>query len=409
MNVRDQDRIGLYAVGTLVLLAIAMCLSALFGAPARNGGCHAAAWVNPRGSEYELSQRLNRSNNCANASQIFFETPWHGSVPAHERGVSSVPGNALQGMFGSNPNRAPKESGAPARPVMGTEAGGSRVSSLVKRGDDGGKTPRSCATGIQHSENAGKLGGQYPPWKCTETRPKLPVDRTRTGGAVCARAGASRRRDFAGGRETSCTLVVEQSAHLRDGGKDRRRSRAERVTRSRDNRGPIGARSTFAQRTPSYTGVTGGERAASMRGRAVVARLAHNQEVAGSTPALATRSAADAKTAPFVVSNGCDQSRVAQQDRKTPGLRSQDTALAVCTVDPLTAGETASGNGKNLVRSVFGRRDLDNPTEGGSPSCSATPKPGIAQQQESATRLASVALRVTGSAAARPGSIRGAA
>lgn len=45
---------------------------------------------------------------------------------------------------------------------------------------------------------------------------------------------------------------------------------------------------------------------------------------------------------------------------------------------------------------------------GSSPVASPTPKPGIAQQQESATRLASVALRVTGSAAARPGPIRGA-
>lgn len=34
-------------------------------------------------------------------------TPWHGSVPARERTARPVPGNALQGMCGSNPHRAP--------------------------------------------------------------------------------------------------------------------------------------------------------------------------------------------------------------------------------------------------------------------------------------------------------------
>ena len=150
--------------------------------------------------------------------------------------------------------RASKGSGAPARPALEAEACGSCMGSRASRGDDGGKTPRSCATGIQHSENAG-----------TVTRPKLPAYPTRACVGL-ARVGASRRRDFAGGRETSCTLDAAPTALPRDGGKDRGRSQAERVTRSRDNRGPIGARSAIAQRTPSYTGATGGESAASIGG-----------------------------------------------------------------------------------------------------------------------------------------------
>ncbi len=59
------------------------------------------------------------------------------------------------------------------------------------------------ATGIQHSENAG-----------TVTRPKLTDDAGQSSASL--RSGASRWRDFAGGRETSCTLVVEKSAHLSD-------------------------------------------------------------------------------------------------------------------------------------------------------------------------------------------------
>lgn len=59
MIIRDQDRIGLYAVGALVLLAVAMCLSALFSKPTpRIGGHHAAAWEKPRGAKYALSQDI---------------------------------------------------------------------------------------------------------------------------------------------------------------------------------------------------------------------------------------------------------------------------------------------------------------------------------------------------------------
>jgi hypothetical protein len=46
VNIRDQDRLGLYAVGMLVLLAVAMCLSALFSDTSpRKGGHNAAVGV----------------------------------------------------------------------------------------------------------------------------------------------------------------------------------------------------------------------------------------------------------------------------------------------------------------------------------------------------------------------------
>lgn len=105
-------------------------------------------------------------------------------------------------------------------------------------------------------------------------------------------------------------LVAANTAHLRDSGKDRGRSRAERVTRSRDNRGPIGARFTFAQRSPSYTGETAVERhrapwtwceknrlgvvglrfdgSAIAGWRNLAAHRAHNPGVLGSNPGPAT-------------------------------------------------------------------------------------------------------------------------
>ena len=71
MSVRDQDRLGLYFVSMLVLLAIAMCLSALFGARSRNGGRHAASWENPRGSKYELSQQIEDGvSNGAHSGRV---------------------------------------------------------------------------------------------------------------------------------------------------------------------------------------------------------------------------------------------------------------------------------------------------------------------------------------------------
>ena len=311
-----------------------------------------------------------------------------GGFHARGRTVRPVPGNVLQDMWGSNPHRAPqpkqqRSSGALARPAWKAEAA-TALACAATRVARCGKTPRSCATGIQHSENAGKLGGQYPPWKCTVTRPKLTVDRTRTSGAVCARAGESRRRDFAAWRESSCTLVAEQSAHL-SAARARHRGTSDvgvgEFAPSLIVSAQVGL-VAFEQRCPACT----------LRGRAVVARRPHKPQVEGSIPSLATRSAADAKTATFVVSNGCDQSRVAQQGRKTPGLRSQDTALAVCTVDLLTAGETASD--AETARAAL--------TEGSRPSRSAarrlamvrgeTPRQGVSARHDTAKRFVSLAL-----------------
>lgn len=97
------------------------------------------------------------------------------------------------------------DSGAPARPAMDAEVLGLCTGSRASRGDDGGKTPLSGAMGIQHSENAG-----------TETLPKLSDDLGRHSASL-VRTGESRRRDFAGGRETSCSLVAARAAHLTSG------------------------------------------------------------------------------------------------------------------------------------------------------------------------------------------------
>lgn len=169
--VHHQDRLGLYAVGMLVLLAIAMVLSALFGAPAR--GRHAGAF-----------------------SEVIFKTPWHGSVPARERTARPVPGNVLQDMCGSNPHRAPFGAAAPQVTI-------------------GGKTPRSGATGIQHSENDGNQEATYlgatPPGALHRGNLSL-VTHTETRPILTVWSGESRSRDR--GESSAFTLVAEQSAHL---------------------------------------------------------------------------------------------------------------------------------------------------------------------------------------------------
>jgi hypothetical protein len=92
---------------------------------------------------------------------------------------------------------------------------------------------------------------------------------------------------------------------------------------------------------------------------------------------------------------GC-AARTARVERRTPVV---------------TAGETASSNGQERQRNTracpMSCSPLRPRIEGGSPSGSAHRNQSVrsAQQQENATRLASVALSVTGSAAARPDSI----
>lgn len=110
--------------GAFALLGIASLNRDPLTLESRTGGGHAATWENPRGSEYELSQQPTSSQYGAEVRQIWnadlvagdgakralrstAKTPWHGSVPARGRAVRSVAGNVLQGMWGSNPHRAP--------------------------------------------------------------------------------------------------------------------------------------------------------------------------------------------------------------------------------------------------------------------------------------------------------------
>src|SRR6478736_807759 len=144
-----------------------------------------------------------------------------------------------------------------------------------------------------------------------------------------------------------------------------------------------------------------------LQGGAAVARRAHNPKVEGAIPSPATVSAADAKTATFVVSNGCDQSRVAQQGQTGHGPRSQcSMARAVCTVDTLTAGETASSNGQERQRNSWVRPMLWSPlrtrNQGGSPWGSADHK----NRTASVGRPACFVMQ-TGSASAQPASTFG--
>ena len=200
------------------------------------------------------------------------------------------------------------ESGAPSRPALDAEVCGSCTSSRNTLGEEGENTPRSCATGIQHSENAG-----------TVTRPKLPYETTcatRTSRWL-VRAGASRRRGFVGGRETDCTLVVEQSAHL-SAARARDRGNTERRVGDLAPSVMLIAQVgliAFEQRCPACT----------LRGGAAVARQAHNLEAGGSIPSLASRSGCHEKSTRFVAGNGdedcSDLSESANaQKRKPVGL-----------------------------------------------------------------------------------------
>lgn len=99
------------------------------------------------------------------------------------------------------PTRGQIDSGAPARPAWKAEAFARKTGKSVIAGDEWRKRPVLGNARIHPPENAGV------------TRPKLPNDPGHVRVSL-VRTGASRRRDFAGGRETSCTLVAEQSAHL---------------------------------------------------------------------------------------------------------------------------------------------------------------------------------------------------
>lgn len=121
-------------------------------------------------------------------------------------------------------------------------------------------------------------------------------------------------------------------------------------------------------------------------------------KVAGSTPAGRARSGRHEKSTRFDAGNGigepCDLSE----------FRSR-TESSTSGADLLTAGETASG--AETVPAWGGTAVL---TEGSRPSRSATPKPGnCALTNESVGRPASVDDCATGSDAAQPASIRGAA
>lgn len=117
--------------------------------------------------------------------------------------------------------------------------------------------------------------------------------------------------------------------------------------------------------------------------RSLVARRgsANYAEVARSNRATGPRSAEDAKTATSVTREGAGQSReVARRLGTIGGICSWRTptgnpAPLACTVDLLTAGETAPGNGQEL-RGALGHALVAklalNPTEGERPSCSAT-------------------------------------
>lgn len=68
--------------------------------------------------------------------------------------------------------------------------------------DDGGKTPRSGATGIQHSEN-----------DATETRPKLPLGRVQVEVETAGETAHRERIGFDGGQETSLIVLAGSVRH----------------------------------------------------------------------------------------------------------------------------------------------------------------------------------------------------
>lgn len=152
MNHNESSRSGIWAVVALCALAVAMCVSALL-TPSDQGGRHEAPRVNPGSVAVGAGSRI-------------------------------------------------LESGAPARPAWKAEATSARVRRVPSR-VTAGERARGLVVLDLDPENAD-----------TETRPKLLDDLGRALRAPSqARTGASRWRDFAGERETSCTLVVEQSAH----------------------------------------------------------------------------------------------------------------------------------------------------------------------------------------------------
>lgn len=264
----------------------------------KDGGSHAAAEVKASGvsaCDHE-SHQTNISVSGAHGGQI--KTPWHGSVPARERGVSSVPGNVLQDMFGSNPNRAPGLCGlsldaSPSIRYINDRSAMLRQSFVL--------VPRDGRCVSNAAETA---------W----------VER--------------RSLVVTGGESAASTSVVEQSAHLKRVPDTRERLAAGLgATSARGCRRRSLARTWFTPREES--GPLGGE---------------INKPASG---------------------------------------------------EGLPQGEAFPESGA--------AHQASRPAEGSSPSRSAHRKQSVrsAQQQENATRLASVALSVTGSAAARPGSIRG--
>jgi hypothetical protein len=217
------------ASGLIVALAFALMV---FGALARaeqpralvQGGSYAASWGKPGACEVDhASQHLQLSLSVAHGghirtSKLAAGSPSDLSVatalilshsgalpPARNCGARAMDNTIMAARAAAGGGPVVRltggfDSGPPARPALEAKAFGTCTVPNASRGDDGGKTPRSCATGIQHSENAG-----------TVTRPKLPID-PRRDFASSVRTGASRWRDFAGGRETSCTLDAARAA-----------------------------------------------------------------------------------------------------------------------------------------------------------------------------------------------------
>jgi hypothetical protein len=267
------------ALGFLLLMArLVVCVLCVLQLGSKEGGQHAASVVKAAGVRADhVSHQGNLFETSAHVGQI--ETPWHGSVPALERGVSSVPGNALQGMCGSNPHRAPG--------LCGLSPDASPFNSVRRR----------------------------------------------------------------------CEVVAFRAVVLGS----------------------------------STNHVTSGESAAPIQpGNASSA--AGVREGRNTSPLNAGGPRRDRGESPYFDQAICASTR----------WRNLDGVLQVATANSTRKGTVASGDS-------IGGKPLARFSEGWSPSRSATPKPGIAQQQESATRLASVALRVTGSAAARPDSFGGAA
>ncbi len=252
------------------------------------------------------------------------------------------------------------ESGAPARPALDAEAGGSCTSSQATRGDERRKRPVLGNARIHLPENAGV------------TRPKPPDDLGRSPRATSqARTGESRRRDFAGGRETSCTLVDARASHLRSGptGFDTERESEAIVQAVSARFEQLANPSCKRQRSfRSSRGLNGVDEQG--------ARVAHRRK---HTSSAATRL------------------RVAAQIQKMVEAPTPLVPEAVrCLKSDYARERTSEANFVDLGSTPSGSTHRNQ-------SVSST------QQQESATRLASVALSVTGSAAAQPDSHPGAA